>query len=128
MIHEIRQIIFSTEEIKRAFISYRKVVPEFMPNGEVTGCNPAPNGEVSLDVTVRNDNQIIMKKILMKRIDVVKPIIRFCVDCGIKLPRQGKKSITVGEGTITLVVQLTTQVELIEPDINEDESRVILAI
>ena len=114
MVQEIRQIILSPEELLAAFEAYRHMTPDFLPAGDIKLCKPCANGEVILFLAVTAGKNSYPTEITLRDIDVLKPLIRFCLENNIVLPKEGKKSIAVDYGTIVLEIRLNMEHEIVD--------------
>ncbi len=114
--HEIRRIIFSKGELFSAFASYAKANPDFLPQGKLLHC--APIGRVGIESKVRAKVETIPND-PSKEIDVifygenvVEPLVHYCKENGIALPRAGRKTFIVVESETNLVVESNLDLDL----------------
>ena len=107
---EIRRIIFSKSELFSAFSAYAKKTPNFLPAGNLLYC--VPIGQIGAESKVRARVETIpgdpSKEIdvIFYGEDAVEPLIFFCLENGIVLPREGRKTFLVVEGEANLVIEL----------------------
>lgn len=105
MVQDIRNIVLSMDEILTAFEGYKRITPSFLPNAEILDCKIKDKGVV-LTTESNQDNVPKRQEVAYQGIDVLKPLIRFCIENNIMLPRDGKKSILYEESAIIMHVEL----------------------
>ena len=106
MVQEVRRIILSQAEIICAFDSYRRMSPQFLPLGQIIDCKPQNNGSVLLLLDIPAGSGFHQTEITLKDTDVLLPIIRFCLENNIMLPKAGKKSIIVNNNVLALDIKI----------------------
>lgn len=106
MVQEVRRIILSKAEIICAFDSYRRMAPQFLPLGQIIDCKPQNNGSVILMLDIPAGSSFHQTEITLIDTDVLLPIIRFCLENNIMLPKAGKKTIIVSNHVLALDVKL----------------------
>lgn len=105
MVMEVRDIMLSLEEVQNAFVGYQRIAPDFLPKGTIVKC--ATSGEsVILTVDMMYGGSVQRSDISFKGLDVLKPLIRFCIENNIMLPRDGKKSIQYRDDKILMHIEL----------------------
>jgi hypothetical protein len=105
MVQEVRDILLSSNEVFYAYESYARITPDFMPNSKFVSC-AIKNGTFVLTVDKTDDTQPQRQEISFKGIDILKPLIRFCIENNIMLPRDGKKTVEIRDDKIVLRVEL----------------------
>jgi len=109
MVLEVRKIILSKGELAMALNAYRKISPNYLPMGKVVGCDVTNDQEVAIDLEVeweQVEKAMMLKRIKLERPKLTDPLIHFCIDNRIMLPRQGKKSALLTGGLPMLFVEL----------------------
>jgi hypothetical protein len=112
MVQEVRKIVLSTDELITAYEAHRRMTPHFLPEGKIIGCHMSSNGTVT--VTLAQSDGLPPTFVTFKGMDVVKPLIRFCLENNVILPRDGRKSLSVTEGGATLCVTLNLHVDMVD--------------
>jgi len=112
MVQDIRHIILSFEEVILSFESYLRMNPDFMPKGTViTDCRSA-NGAIIVNTKLPIGGGEQLTEFRFSEIDILKPIIRFCIENNIMLPRNGKKTIVIEEKRVIMRVELDLYTDL----------------
>jgi hypothetical protein len=110
MVEEVRKIMLSMDEIKAAYEAYRVTAPGFLPEGTILGCQTREDAViVSIDASSSDTKK--QYEVILRGIDVLRPLIRFCIENSIMLPRDGKKSVLIDKTRIVLVIELTMHPE-----------------
>lgn len=111
MVQEIRNIMLSMDEVQAAFMAYQRVAPDFMPKGHVVACKTAGESVViTMELTYGGSSQ--RSDIVFKGIDVLKPLIRFCIENNVMLPRDGRKSIIYKADRIVMHIELDLAIDM----------------
>ena len=105
MVQEIRKIILSMDEVLTAFDGYQRITPGFVPEGKIVDCRTA-DPSVILIVAVDGSTSGQKREVACQGLDLLRPMIRFCIENNIMLPFSGKKSIIVEKDNITLLIEL----------------------
>jgi hypothetical protein len=106
---ERRQIMLSEAEVLHAVQIYRRVCPEFLPHGEVTGLTLVPKSDgggvqLTIDFSMIYGKTRQTISIQAVETDVVDLLIRCCLENNIPIPRAGRKSATVMNGMLALII------------------------
>ena len=109
MVQEIRKIIFSSEELAEAFEAYARTTPDFLPAGKIASC--AAVNEDGNKVVVKMDTPDA-RELTYAGADALHPLIRFCLENNVMLPRDGRKTFMVADGKAILAVTLNLDVDL----------------
>jgi hypothetical protein len=132
---EIRRIIISNDELLLAFASYSRKTPNFLPPGKLLSCTPHGSPGVESEVRIRietNFNNLIKNiELVYRGVDVLQPIILYCLENNITLPREGRKVFMVVESQANLMIDLNLDYDLVfeeAPMTSEDISRIREAI
>ncbi len=111
MVQEVRNIILSMDEIHTAFECYQRITPEFLPKGTIISCKTMDNAVV-LAVDIQYGATPQRQLLTYKGLDVIKPLIRFCIENNIMLPRDGRKSVLIEGDRIILHVELDLNMDM----------------
>ena len=111
MVHEVRNIMLSLDEVNTAFVCYQRITSDFLPNCTILECKSDGKGIV---LTVEDATGPIprTKEHAFQGLDVVKPLIRFCIENNIMLPRDGKKSVVFETDKVVLHVELNLSMDM----------------
>jgi hypothetical protein len=105
MVQEIRDIMLSIDEVQEAFVQYQRMAPDFLPSGKIVEFKT--HGEsIIIKVDMTYGGSIQRSEFAFKGVEVLRPLIRFCIDNNIMLPRNGKKSILFKEDKISMHIEL----------------------
>lgn len=105
MVQEVRDIMLSMDEVKDAFIGYQRIAPDFLPKGTIVACGTADESVV-LSIELGYGGVPQKTEFVFKGLDVLKPLIRYCIENNIMLPRDGKKSILYRDDKILMHIEL----------------------
>lgn len=122
MVQEYRKIILSTDELMLALEIYRKIAPTFIPEGKIVRCSALEYGAVKILLETGEGDKKQQNPLTLQSADILKPVIGFCIEHKIMLPRAGRKSVEVQRGSVALKIELTLQVEFPEHLIPKEES------
>jgi hypothetical protein len=114
MAQEIRDIILTSEEIVSAIESFRRVTPHFLPDGKILQCAPDVGDSVKIAVETSYGNSTQRTDISFKMGDLLKPILRFCIENNITLPVGGRKSVVLQNGSLSLHIVLRMDGEVMD--------------
>jgi hypothetical protein len=111
MVQDIRNVILSLDEVHSAFVCYQRISPGFLPRDTIAGCRTGENAVIlTVDIAAGTTRQ--RGELTFKGIDVLKPLIRFCIENNIMLPRDGRKSIIIEPDRIMLHIELDLDAEM----------------
>lgn len=102
MVEEVRNIIPNHDELLDALDSYRRKTPDFLPSGRIVECKQGSPDTVG----VRVEADGVMKDHTLDLQDLLEPLIRFCLENNIKLPRKSKKTVKLKDKRITLHIHI----------------------
>ncbi len=109
MVLEVRKIMLSKGELAMALNAYRRLYPEYLPGGKITRCSVICNTEIAIEMEIeRAHTELVISKLSLKPVKLTEPMIHFCIDNRIMLPRRGKKSGIIAKGLPALFVELET--------------------
>lgn len=111
MVQEVRDILLGLDEVQSAFLGYQRIVPDFLPKGKIMSCRIVDES-VRLMVEMAYGDTRQSSEIVYKGLDVLKPLIRFCIENNIMLPRDGKKSILYKDDKIIMHIELDLSMHL----------------
>ena len=114
MVQELRRVILSEEELRCALESFRRVAPTFLPPGTIETCAPTSGDELHVVINFTSDSASSKSEVKLSCAALLKPIIRFCIESNIMLPRDGKKSIMLTNSQVTLCISLDLNIDLAE--------------
>jgi hypothetical protein len=126
MAQDARRITLTSGELVSAFESYRKIVPNFLPEGKIIHCAPSNFGSVTVTLEQRNGDAIHESHFMFDAEDIMPLIINFCIQSRIMLPRLGQKSVEVSDEAVVLCVQMSIDLEpgdVVFFDVNEIGNR-----
>ncbi len=114
MVHEVRRIILTPDELISAFEGYNRITPGFLPEGKIMNCVPE---DIGVRVTVKRHvgDREVMTDVVVRSGDAVKPLIRFCLENNIMMPKNGQKSFYVKDGSASLYISLHIDLEVMSP-------------
>jgi hypothetical protein len=112
MASEVRQITLTTEELTAAIDGYRRMTPGFLPAGKIVDCKPAGDAGLTLTVETPVGTLTQATEVVIRGLDLLKPMIRFCIENNIVLPRAGRKSVRCADGALSLCVTLDLSIDL----------------
>ncbi|MDR3423618.1 MAG: hypothetical protein P4M13_00865 [Alphaproteobacteria bacterium] len=108
MVQEIRKIIFSNDELFSAFNAYARTSPSFLPPGKLCSCAPVDQDSGGSAVKVETSEQ----NVVVRGADVLRPLILFCLENNIMLPREGRKTFSIANTKAVLTVELNLEYNL----------------
>ena len=111
MVQECRKISFSMDEVRSALERYQTIAPDFMPEGPAVRCSVLTYGGIS--VIAGKDGSFAQKKYVLTGAELLKPMIGFCIDHKIMLPREAQKAIEFQKDTVVLRIDFTFTVNFI---------------
>ncbi|MDD3370452.1 MAG: hypothetical protein PHE27_01370 [Alphaproteobacteria bacterium] len=113
---DIRRIIFSDEELGSAFEAYSRKTPNFLPPGKIVSCSTlvASGSECAVLVRIDTSQESGPKQLELtfRNANVLQPLILFCLENNVMLPRQGRKSFSIVEGKACLIIDLNLEFDL----------------
>lgn len=113
---DIRNIIFSNEELLSAFDAYARKTPDFMLPGKLISCTPKSSTENGSEVIVKVeqifDGAPKIVETAYRGAGVLNPLILFCLENNIMLPRDGHKSFLVLDAQANLIIDLNLEFDL----------------
>jgi hypothetical protein len=128
---EFRRIILTNDELLLAFGSYSRRTPNFMPPGKLITCTPhgSPGAESEVRIKIETNFNNLVKEIelVYRGVDVLQPLVLFCLENNIPLPREGRKIFVVVESQANLMIDLNLDYDLVfeeAPMTSEDISRI----
>jgi hypothetical protein len=114
---EIRKIIFSNDELFSAFKSFSRKTPNFLPVGKLISCSPVGQAGTESEIVVKiqkvPDDPATETELSYRGADVLQPLILFCLENNIMLPRNGRKAFLVTDSHANLVVDLNQELDLV---------------
>jgi len=110
MVQDVRQIILTQEELQSAIECYRRITPNFLPQGQIVKCIPVDD-TLHISVQTPAPNAPQQQDFVFRGQDAVKPLIRFCIENNIMLPMNGFKSLHSQEGVASLCIILTLNLD-----------------
>ncbi len=105
MVEELRKIILTKEEIVGAMDAYRRTVPDFLPHGDIVSCQGGPESTLNVSVKMAYGKNVQNMDFCFKLGDLLGPVIQFCVENNIILPRNSRKCVKMeGERIVLYIV------------------------
>jgi hypothetical protein len=105
---ELRKIILSTEELIEALDSYKRTNFEFLPVGKIVSCEVKANGPVTVGLDIGGGTSVQAKQFTVRTPDLLEPLIKYCIENNIMLPRNSRKSVLLGDDQAVLFLQMNT--------------------
>lgn len=116
MVEELRKIILSKDELVLAMEAYRRAVPDFLPHGQILECQTQPDGALLVRVRLAYGSNNQDLEFSFKPADLLGPIIQFCVENNIMLPRNSRKCIkSEGDRFALYIAMESQQIHTAEP-------------
>lgn len=112
MVQEIRKIMLSHEELVTAYDLYARSHEGFLPYGEIVSSAVNVDGSVIISVKQTFGSDARITNFVFRDMDVLKPLIHFCIATNIMLPRSGRKSYAIINGSPTLAISLNITVNI----------------
>lgn len=116
---EIRRIILSEEELKRALNSYRRMTKGFLPDGDFEQVEVKNDGTLNVKIGMNYSGQEKMADFEVTSDHACDILIRFCVENNIPIPREGTKKPIEAAGRLVLQIRLS--------DLEEERAEAALA-
>jgi len=110
MVQEVRRIILDKEEMIAALEAHKRMKPDFMPEGKIEGFEIIDDS--SLKLIVKDGAQGGDERLFCDNAKLLQPLIRFCLENNIILPRQGQKSVLVAKESVSLCIILDVGIHL----------------
>lgn len=111
MVQEYRKIMLSDEEVISAFEGYRRITPNFMPNGKILSCALSSEGTLQLSLQGAPSSDIATFTLTQ----ALNPIIRFCIENNIILPKNGHKHISTVRDIPEVLLSLDVAIDITAP-------------
>jgi len=112
MVQEVRQVMLNVDEIVAAIDDYRQISPEFLPAGKITSCQITDFDSVNIAIEIMRDGFIRQSSFTLRGAELLKPLVYFCLQKGIPLPRDGRKVALFGETAVMLCITRNMDVDL----------------
>jgi hypothetical protein len=112
MVKEMRKIILSRDEVMTALESYKRNNFEFLPAGKIVQCDLKHGAPVAVGIETATANKIKTTEFHLDHTKLLEPLIRFCIENNIVLPRNSKKSALIGDDQAALYIQIGTNGEM----------------
>ncbi len=113
MVQELRQIIFGKEEFISALEAHSRMNISYLPKGKIVAFEILD--VTSVMVTVATDDSPEGVRVILNESKLLKPLIRFCLENNIMLPRDGHKSVLLTENNVTLCIALEVETMMAMP-------------
>jgi hypothetical protein len=98
---ELRQLIFSRDELTEAIASYDATSGRKIPAGEIVFCKVVTDGDLSVSLKVLPEGARDVETIVLTPDFIGACLVKFCVDHDIPIPRHAEKSLlSVGENIV----------------------------
>ncbi len=92
MPREIRHIMFSIDELELALKSYNRIEKKKLFHGTLTGCQIEPGKGISIGLAEDQEGDSKTKNIV-EFSSLLEPLVRFCIENNIILPRASNKVV-----------------------------------
>jgi hypothetical protein len=112
MVQEIRKMIFSSGELLSAFDAYGRTNSKFLPGGKLIACAPVDEDGVRLKIAMQYGSSTHEVEFVYRGVDVLRPLVLFCIENNVMLPRDGKKGFSIVEGQAVLTIELNLDLDL----------------
>jgi hypothetical protein len=110
---EMRKIILSTEELVEALDSYKRTNFEFLHAGKIAPCEVKANAPVFVGIKSAGENTMKTIQFALRATDLLEPLIKYCIENNIMLPRNSRKSVLLGDDQAVLFIQINTTADTI---------------
>jgi hypothetical protein len=121
MVQEMRRIVLNHEELKIALDSHRRMTADFLPEGLITSCNAVDGQNIKIAVQIPVGGSSRSVELTLVGDDLLEPLIRFCSENNIMLPRSGVKTVLIIKNQIVLSITINFDPE--QPDAMVDAAR-----
>ncbi len=105
MVQELRQIVLDKNELISALESHRGMTCGYMPTGKIIDLAIVDDTN-SVNVTLASVSQGKEISVMLSDAMLLQPLIRFCIENNIMLPRQGSKKVCVTKEHVALRIIL----------------------
>jgi len=112
VVQESRKITFSTSELGMAFVAYGGRTPKFLPAGKLVSCETIDDDAVKLSFAMEYGCSTHDVEFVYRGLDVLRPLILFCIENNIMMPREGRKTFSIVEGQAVLLIELDLDIDL----------------
>ncbi len=112
MVQEVRQVMLNVDEIVAAIHAYRKIAPDFLPEGKITDCKMLNTDSVNITIEIERDGFVRPAAFILKSTELLKPLVCFCLQKSIPLPKDGRKVALFGENAVMLCITRNMDFEL----------------
>jgi len=108
MVKEMRKIIFSRDELIAALDAYRRNNFKFLPPGKIIGCEIKSGMPAVVSIETVFANKIKTAEFGLEPFKLLDPLIYYCIENNIVLPRNSRKSALLGDDQAVLYIQMNT--------------------
>jgi hypothetical protein len=108
MVKEMRKIILSRDECIAALESYKRTNFEFLPVGKILKCELKAGSPVIVGIEIAGAITMKLTECTLEPPKLLEPLIRFCIEHNIVLPRNSRKSALTGDDQAVLYIQMST--------------------
>lgn len=109
MVQELRRIILDCNELTAALECYQRLANDFLPDTKILNCRTS--GEKTVEVKIQTlQADAEPTTIQLTPEDLLFPMIRFCIEGNIMLPRDGGKTVMIGEDKVALCIALNSNI------------------
>lgn len=105
MVSDFRSILFSAVEVTAAFSAFRYHVPDVLPPGDIIDLAPHPDG-LAITVADRTGPTAETKVRVVTAAIVLRVLLTKCIECGIMIPRAGRKHVALEPKQVRLNIEL----------------------
>lgn len=101
MPQEFHRIVFSIDEVVRAVSAFRRTHADFLPPGAIR--RHALAGQkltLAIEMSYAGNNQLI--EFTLDSRQLLEPLIKFCAENNIGVPRADRRRLKVGERDVTM--------------------------
>lgn len=109
MVQEVRRIMFSNDELIAAYESHARMSSGFLPEGTIINCKPQ-NGCVLVTISGPSGH---VSDLLFHEPEAIRPLIRYCLEHNILLPKGGQKSLFCKDGCASLYIVYSPEMEVL---------------
>ena len=106
MAKELRKIILSPDELAIALDSYKRTNFDFLPVGKIVNCEIKANAPVVVGINSTGADTEKSSQFVIKPADLLEPLIKYCIENNIMLPRNSRKTVLVGDEQAVLFIQI----------------------
>ena len=103
---EIRKIVFSNEELKKAIVLFSQRTTNKLPEGDLVSCKVKSEDGITVRIQIRPLYSEGEKTIVLSGTFIGAALSNYCMDCKIPIPRNATKSLQVIGDNVALQINI----------------------